>query len=377
MSIKKIILPNKRVRWEVSTRVIGRRDKKIRRRFDKKIEAEEFLRTYLDRKKEVNSTAWKKDAKDVEEATFKDEVEFWLRRKDGEFTQGYFRVINPALKRILKLYGSYKVSRFTPDLLFEFRNSLKQESLSFATQNRYTDLIVRIINHSFENKRINDNPTIGYKKARENSDKIQFWSEDEAKSFLEFASRKYSEGTSKRWIFAVYLLALETGMRAREIWGLKASDIPSDAFKLKVSKQALDATQTSPTKGKKPRFVPLSFELKTELALLIETGPHKPLFQSLKGQMIDHPSFKRRIFDKDVMESGLRKIRFHDLRHTAITLMVNRGVLLPVVQKIAGHANIKTTMRYVHVLGKDIDIVGMSFSLKPQSEPVKLKLINT
>ncbi|MBA2404308.1 MAG: tyrosine-type recombinase/integrase [Bdellovibrionales bacterium] len=60
----------------------------------------------------------------------------------------------------------------------------------------------------------------------------------------------------------------------------------------------------------------------------------------------------------------LRRIRYHDLRHTALTLLVKKGVLLPIVQKIAGHKDIKTTMKYVHVLGKDIDDIGAMSGLK-------------
>lgn len=76
------------------------------------------------------------------------------------------------------------------------------------------------------------------------------------------------------------------------------------------------------------------------------------------GTAIDHDNFTERIYRKDIYECVLRQIRFHDLRHTSITLMVQKGALLPVIQKIAGHKDIKTTMRYVHVLGKDIDDIG-------------------
>ncbi len=43
-------------------------------------------------------------------------------------------------------------------------------------------------------------------------------------------------------------------------------------------------------------------------------------------------------------------MRFHDLRHSAATLMLAMGTPLPVVKDILGHASIKTTDRYTHVL---------------------------
>ena len=50
--------------------------------------------------------------------------------------------------------------------------------------------------------------------------------------------------------------------------------------------------------------------------------------------------------------ANIKKFRFHDLRHTVATRMVEKGVPLPVVQEILGHAKISTTMRYTHVIPK-------------------------
>lgn len=94
-----------------------------------------------------------------------------------------------------------------------------------------------------------------------------------------------------------------------------------------------------------------------------EKPPDSPLFITEQGTAVDHNNFKNRVFKKDVKASGLREIRFHDLRHTALTIMVKKRVLLPVIQKIAGHKDIKTTMRYVHVMGKDIEEIGAMMSL--------------
>ncbi|MBQ3311975.1 site-specific integrase [bacterium] len=49
-------------------------------------------------------------------------------------------------------------------------------------------------------------------------------------------------------------------------------------------------------------------------------------------------------------KANIENFRFHDLRHTVATRMVEKGVPLPVVQEIMGHAKISTTMRYAHVV---------------------------
>ena len=75
---------------------------------------------------------------------------------------------------------------------------------------------------------------------------------------------------------------------------------------------------------------------------------------------------------------GGRRIRFHDLRHTATTLMIGNGVDLKTVKEICGHKDIATTMGYTHLLGDNLKNVARSFSIKPsitQNEEPKLRLV--
>ncbi|MBI5099073.1 MAG: tyrosine-type recombinase/integrase [Nitrospirae bacterium] len=53
-------------------------------------------------------------------------------------------------------------------------------------------------------------------------------------------------------------------------------------------------------------------------------------------------------FIRSVKESGIKHFRFHDLRHTFATRLVQRGVDLYKVAKLLGHKDITTTQRYAH-----------------------------
>jgi site-specific recombinase XerD len=109
-----------------------------------------------------------------------------------------------------------------------------------------------------------------------------------------------------------------------------------------------------------------------ELLQLIEkrdTKPENLVFFTETGAPICHETFIRYYFIRDVKASGLRRIRFHDLRHTAATLMIDSGVQVNVVKEICGHADISTTMGYVHLLADSIKDVGMTFSLSPKNAP--------
>ena len=377
MTIKKIKLKNE-IRWEASIRPKNHGKRRLRRRFRKKIDAQQFLHSIQEREEQTLGSYSKKGVLDIEETTFNKEADYWLEKKGPYFTVGYFRSIKPALKRIRRLYGHHPISRFTPALLFDFRILLKKEGLTAATQNRYADLISRIINFSYRQKRINENPCLGYDKVREGKKEMKFWTEPDARDFLDFANSKYPYSSNKRWMYCLYLLALETGMRAAELWGVKVSDIPKTGNTMAVARQYIGGGIFTPTKGKDFRQVPLSDALRDEMYGLLkrqkEVSDNRTLFTTRVGTPINHRNFTKRVFKQDVMESGLRQIRFHDLRHTALTLMVKRGVPLPVAQRVAGHTDIKVTMRYVHVIGKDIDDMGRQFSLASRKKSVEKHL---
>ena len=86
------------------------------------------------------------------------------------------------------------------------------------------------------------------------------------------------------------------------------------------------------------------------------------VFTTPQGRPID-PTNLTRTFTTLLRKAGLRRIRFHDLRHSTATLLLEQGVELVVIKELLGHAHIGVTATvYAHVrlrLQRDaIDILG-------------------
>ena len=156
---------------------------------------------------------------------------------------------------------------------------------------------------------------------------------------------------------------------------------------IKVDRQYDRSIQAmGPTKGKATRTVPCSPILADEIRRLLTcrvrpTGVKTLFYHHETGSPVCHEVFIRRYFKKDVASSGVREIRFHDLRHTAATLMIDRGVDLVTVSKILGHKEMKTTMLYLHLLPNKIAETAAIFSVGPRlfqppiSEPTRLSVV--
>jgi hypothetical protein len=90
--------------------------------------------------------------------------------------------------------------------------------------------------------------------------------------------------------------------------------------------------------------------------------PHSPydlVFPNLNGQPMSHTNLLARGFFPALKRAHLRKIRFHDLRHTFASLMIANGEDIVRVSRLMGHANASITLNvYSHMLPREHDPSG-------------------
>jgi integrase len=166
----------------------------------------------------------------------------------------------------------------------------------------------------------------------------------------------------------LYALAITTGLRQGELFGLRWEDVDLEAGRLSVCH-----TLTTPKGGR--RLGPPK-RSKSRRSVKLTTGAVKALRDHRERQLeereklaelwqdydfvfttqvctpLNRHNFFRRCYKPLLQEAGLpRSIRFHVLRHTCATLLLSKNVNPKIVQELLGHANISQTMdTYSHML---------------------------
>ena len=139
----------------------------------------------------------------------------------------------------------------------------------------------------------------------------------------------------------IILTAIHTGMRKNEMLSLKWATVD-----LEHNIIIVEATNT---KSKKLKRVPINSKLRK---VLIEQKLKRVLmnmrFLNPEGKPYQRRDSLKRYIERACRRAGIKRPRFHDLRHSAATRMVEKGANIVAVKRMLGHADINTTMRYVH-----------------------------
>jgi integrase len=203
-----------------------------------------------------------------------------------------------------------------------------------ASVDRELQLLSRIFSLSVERGLMQTNPCKGVKLSGVGRIVTRYLApeeEDRLLAALDFPRRKHLRN--------VLLIGLHTGLRRTEILSLHTSQID-------LARNIIEL-QAHQTKGKKFRAVPISETLRPTLVELCANVP-------ASGYLFENPRTGKpiteikRAWESALQEAGIAHIRFHDIRHTFGTRAVDGGAPLSAVKEVMDHADIRTTMRYVH-----------------------------
>jgi integrase len=237
-----------------------------------------------------------------------------------------------GLSHFLELFGDRKLSEITPKDIDDYKQA-RLKRVAPATVNRELQIIRPLFNLAKRWKRFfGENPVSEAKLISVNNQKERILTPEEEEKLL---------ALSNPYLRPILITALHTGMRKSEILTLKWTNVDLD--------NSIITLEHTNTKSKKTRRIPINSVLRRLLLeQKLKSGGSEFVFLSQDGKPYKRHDSLKGAFERLCKRAGISGLRFHDLRHTAATRMIESGANIAAVSRILGHSDIKTTMRYTH-----------------------------
>ncbi len=243
------------------------------------------------------------------------------------------RAVEHYLIRTLGVvFGNKKITELTAEEAERYKTD-RVRRVKPATVNREMTLLKHMLSKAVEWKLLSTNPFRGIRSLNVPTRMERILELHEETRLLAAC------GGIRSWhLRPVIVLALNTGMRRGELLSLEWEQIDLMRRRIRI----LNAKTTS-----SERSVPMNSTVYGLLCDLAQKRTSKLVFPSKRRDGNRFLDLKKG-FMKAVTLAGLPKIRFHDLRHTFATRLVQAGVDIITVQHLLGHARISMTARYAH-----------------------------
>jgi len=292
-------------------------------------------------------------------ATFAEAAAEWLRYIESDRGRkpstvvGYRAILRSQL---LPAFGEYRLEDITTPMIETWVSGLDRAP---STRTKSLVLLHGVFKRARKVYGLTLNPVSDVEKppARPSGD-IDVFSPEEVMALVRAAASD-QDG-------ALYLTAAFTGLRRGELLALRWRDIDFAGQVVRVRGSYAAGHVTTPKSGK-VRSVPLAPRVSSALARLGQrgrwTGDDDLVFLGEMGGHLDASALRRR-YGTALERASLRRLRFHDLRHTFGTRMIGSADIRR-VQEWMGHADVQTTMKYLHYVprAQDAALVAQAFAL--------------
>lgn len=312
----------------------GKRRKSTKRGFATKREAEEWLRNFLITQKAdfdmKFADFWKMYCADMETRL----------REHTMRTKKYIVEL-----KILPYFGNKRVNDITAADIRQWQNELIKMGYSPTYLKTINNQLSAIFNYAVRYYDLKSNPcakagSMGKSKAEE----MDFWTGEEFRRFIDSVM-------NKRLSYMAFMTLYWTGMRLGELLALNPKDVDLEKRTISITKsyQRLGkkdvVTPPKTSKSKRVITIPefLAADIKDYMDSLYDLQEDDRLFPITK-YYLEHE------MQRGIKESGVKRIRVHDLRHSHASMLIELGFSTLEIANRLGHEKVETTLNtYSHL----------------------------
>ena len=312
----------------------GKRRKSTKRGFATKREAEEWLR---------NSLITQKADFDMK---FEDFWKMYCADMETRLREHTMRTKKYIVElKILPYFGNKRVNDITAADIRQWQNELIKMGYSPTYLKTINNQLSAIFNYAIRYYDLKSNPcakagSMGKSKTEE----MDFWTVEEFRKFIDSVM-------NKRLSYMAFMTLYWTGMRLGELLALNPKDVDLEKRTISITKsyQRLGKkdviTPPKTPKSKRVITVPefLAVDIKDYMDSLYDLQENDKLFPITKYSL-EHE------MQRGSKESGVKRIRVHDLRHSHASMLIELGFSPLEIANRLGHEKVETTLNtYAHL----------------------------
>ena len=312
----------------------GKRRKSTKRGFATKREAEEWLRNFL--------ITQKADF----DMKFEDFWKIYCADMETRLREHTMRTKKYIVElKILPYFGNKRVNDITAADIRQWQNELIKMGYSPTYLKTINNQLSAIFNYAVRYYDLKSNPcakagSMGKSKAEE----MDFWTGEEFRRFIDSVM-------NKRLSYMAFMTLYWTGMRLGELLALNPKDVDLEKRTISITKsyQRLGKkdviTPPKTPKSKRVITIPefLAADIKDYMDRLYDLQENDRLFPITK-YYLEHE------MQRGIKESGVKRIRVHDLRHSHASMLIELGFSPLEIANRLGHEKVETTLNtYAHL----------------------------
>jgi len=297
--------------------------------------------------------------KELTKARFEEFVQMWqrdyvsarLKRSTQDEYASYLK------KHLLPVFSGMQMSRICRHDIDKYISQKLAEGCAPKSVRNQLTCLSSIFSKALAWRYVSENPVLGGWPEKQSAEGKHLSPED---------IRKLLAASPEPWR-TLFLAAVFTGMRQGELLGLTWGCVDFEEEIIRVEHGMYKGQLDTPKTKASRRKIPMTPQLRDALLDHKISAPASEMdlvFSRTHGE----PLCKRTVtaaFQRALTAAGLAKIRFHDLRHSFASVLIESGASPKIVQELMGHSSVNMTLGiYTHVFDEQKQLAVGKFGLE-------------
>jgi len=282
--------------------------------------------------------------------TFPEVAKEWLKHKKPNIRSSTWSVYEGHTLNHFSEFEDLKINRITIAMIEKWITDRQAKEMPIGTIRKVLVSMGQIFKYAARHKYLSYNPFPDSERPRGNKkkDTIEVLNPDKINALLKAVTdQKYN---------TLFRLAIFSGARQGELFGLKWFDMDWENSQVHIQRTFNNQEWYDVKTETSNRKIDLGPAMIAELKKWKLACPPNDLdliFPNEAGQPLNHNNVVSRYFNTALIEAKIERIRFHDLRHTFASLLIEQGENIKYIQAQLGHSSPTVTWNiYAHLMKK-------------------------